>query len=474
VTSDSPTAFDHSTFLSPFTWRYGSTDMRTLWSEERKRLLWRQIWVALAEAEREAGLVTAEQVEDLRTHQTELDLARSQTIEAEIHHDLMAEVRAYAERCPIGGGIIHLGATSMDIEDNADALRIREALALIQAGVVRLLAALADQIECYADRSAMAYTHLQPAEPTTIGYRLAQYAQDLWLDLDALEDARRTIRGKGLKGAVGTSASYVHLLEGTGWPARQLEAAFMERLGLPAVPVATQVYPRKQDLLALNALSGLAASLHKMAFDLRIMQSPPFGEMAEPFGSKQVGSSAMPFKRNPINSEKVCSLARYVATLPAVAWQNAATCLLERTLDDSANRRVILAEGFLAADEILNTELRIVRGWKVVAEGIDRNLADYGVFAASEAVLMEMVKAGADRQATHERLREHSLTAWAAVQHGAPNPLASLLSGDPFIIKRLPAATVLKLLDAQDYVGDAPQRARDFAAALRSRLKDVK
>jgi adenylosuccinate lyase len=465
--------FDHSTFLSPFTWRYGSEAMRALWSEQHKRLLWRRLWVALAEAQQEAGLVSQEEVDDLKTHQNELDIGRSHAIESEIHHDLMAEIRAYAEQCPRGGGIIHLGATSMDIEDNTDALRLRDSLALIQNELVQLLRELSAQISEFADMPAMAYTHLQPAEPTTTGYRLAQYAQDIWMDLEDVISTRQAIRGKGLKGAVGSSASYARLLQDTSWCPSDLEAAFMHRLDLMPFSVTTQVYPRKQDLKVLNVLAGLAASLHKMAFDLRVLQSPPFGEMAEPFGSKQVGSSAMPFKRNPINSEKVCSLTRYVGALPSVAWQNAANCLLERTLDDSANRRVILANAFIALDEAVRTQLKIVRGWKLQPEGIERNLSSYGVFAASEALLMELVKAGGDRQAMHEVIREHSLTAWATVQRGEPNPLASLLSSDASITHWLSKSEISQTLNVASYVGDAAERSLNFATELRVRLDEI-
>jgi adenylosuccinate lyase len=474
VNTNTPSViYDHSTFLSPLTWRYGSEAMRTLWSEEHKRLLWRRLWVALAEAQLAAGLVSTEVVEDLRAHQYDIDIDRSQAIEAEIHHDLMAEVRAYAEQCPVGGGIIHLGATSMDIEDNADALRLRSSLELLQAKLANLLKELCTQIGQFSDLPAIAYTHLQPAEPTTVGYRMAQYAQDLWADLEDIIATREKVRGKGLKGAVGTSASYAHLLQGTNWEPRDLEADFMGRLDLRPFPVATQVYPRKQDLSILNAVAGLAASLHKMAFDLRILQAPPFGEMAEPFGSKQVGSSAMPFKRNPINSEKVCSLTRYVGTLPAVAWQNAANCLLERTLDDSANRRIVLAGAFIATDEALDTQLRIVRGWQVQTQGMKRNLSSYGIFAASEALLMELVKAGGDRQILHEIIREHSLTAWAAVQAGEPNPLATLLSEDSAITGLLESTVVLRILAVDGYVGDVAQRIQHFIAELAARLDEI-
>jgi len=308
--------------------------MRAIWSEAYKRRLWRRVWVALATAQHRAGLVTAEQVADLRAHQDAVNLARSAEIEREIHHDVMAEVRAFAEQCPLGRGIIHLGATSADVQDNADALRVRESLALVLEGMAALLDELADRIETYADHVCMGFTHLQPAEPTTIGYRLAVYAQDLWEDYLALSHLHCHLRGKGIKGAVGTAASYAHLLSETGVSPAELESMVMDELGLEAFPVTTQVYPRKQDYRVLTALAGLAASLYRMAFDVRILQSPPFGEWHEPFASHQVGSSAMPFKRNPIHAENVDSLARYVAAQPRLAWDNAAHSLLEPTLHD--------------------------------------------------------------------------------------------------------------------------------------------
>ena len=463
-------SYTHQIYLSPFTWRYGSEEMRHIWSEEHKRRLWRRIWVALARAQSEVGLVAPEQVADLEAHQDEVDIARAHQIEAQIHHDLMAEVRAFAEQCPLGGPIIHLGATSMDIEDNADALRLRESLLLLRDQLVELLAAFADQIQRYADAPAMGFTHLQPAEPTTVGYRLCQYAQDLLLDLGEIEGLIEGIRGKGLKGAVGSSASYAQLLAGTGWAPRDLEARVMAQLELEPFPVTIQTYPRKQDLYILNGLASLAQSLHKFAFDLRVLQSPPFGEWSEPFGQRQVGSSAMPFKRNPILTENICSLARYVASLPSVTWHNAANSLLERTLDDSANRRVVLAEGFLAADEMLRKALHIVRGLVVREEAVARNLKVYGTFAATERLLMELVKAGADRQVMHEVIRQRSLAAWEVVQKGAPNPLADSLAEDERVLAFLPPARVRELLDAGGYVGDAPQRCVEFLKRLKSVL----
>ena len=465
--------FSHDTYLSPMTWRYGSDAMRQVWSEAEKRRLWRRVWVALARAQAEAGLVSVAQVADLAAHADAVDIARAHAIEAEIHHDLMSEVRAFAEQAVVGGPVIHLGATSQDIEDNADALRLRAALDLLLAQVQGLLGELADLVEQHADWVCMAYTHLQPAEPTTVGYRLAQTAQDLLTDYSVLRELRANLRGKGFKGAVGTSASYAEVLQGTGMTAEEMEARALAELGLAAYPVTTQVYPRKQDWAVLNGLAGVAQTLHKFAFDVRVLQSPVFGEMAEPFGRAQVGSSAMPFKRNPIHSEKVDSLARYLAALPTVLWHDAATSLLERTLDDSANRRLVLPDACLAADEILHTTRRIVRGLRLDRQAIARQLAVYGVFAATERVLMAVVRAGGDRQAAHETIREHSLAAWAALQQGAPNPLVERLAGDAALTQFVPSERVRELLDASGYVGDAPVRARALARAVREEIEGL-
>ncbi len=463
-------SYDHKTYLSPFTWRYGSAEMRALWSEEHRRRLWRRVWVALAAAQQAAGLLTAAELADIQAHQDEIDLARAHEIEAQIGHDLMAELRTFAEQCPLGGGRLHLGATSADIQDNADVLRLREALALIHNRLHSLLQALAVQIERWADTPCMAYTHLQPAEPTTVGYRLCLYAQDLLADLRATERLSNSLRGKGFKGAVGTGASYSTLLQGSGMTVQDMEQKALALLGLEAVPVSGQVYPRKQDWEVLNLLAGIAQSLHKFAFDLRVLQAPPYGEWREPFSERQVGSSAMPFKRNPVTAEKICSLARFVAGLPRVAWDNAAHSLLERTLDDSANRRLILPGAFLAVDEILLGARRIVAGLIVNEEAVTRNLTTYGVFSASERLLMALVRAGADRQAMHERIRAHSMTAWAALERGGPNPLPDLLSADEAITAHLSPAQVREALDARGYVGDAPRRCRAFLEELRTTL----
>ncbi len=327
-----------------------------------------------------------------------------------------------------------------------------------------LLHTLGRLIDQWADTPLIAFTHIQPAEPSTLGYRLAQYAQDLLEDYTRLKEERGKIRGKGFKGAVGTSASYAELIGVENLPA--FEQKLSARLELPFYPIATQTYPRKQDYNVLSALAGLGQSLYKLAFDLRILQSPPIGELSEPFGSKQVGSSAMPFKRNPIRAEKINSLGRSLAGLPRVAWDNAAHSLLERTLDDSANRRSILPEAFLTADEMLITAQSILSGLRVDEKALARNLAIYGPFAATERVLMAAVKAGADRQEMHERIREHSMTAWEAARAGQANPLAGNLSGDAEILKFLPAGQIRALMDYSGHIGDAPQRAREMAKTI--------
>jgi adenylosuccinate lyase len=478
---------DHQTYLSPFSWRYGSEEMRAVWSEAHRRRLWRRIWVVLAETQSEFGLVAPEEAADLRAHADQVDIDRALEIEAAIEHDLMAEVRTFAEQCPVGGRIIHLGATSMDVKDNADALRLRDALDLLLGRLRGLLSELAGLIDGRAGQPCIGYTHLQPAEPTTVGYRLAQYGLDLLIDLAELRNVRRSIKGKGFRGATGTSASFAELLgarpavagsrgersepiAAEPSPADELEARLLARLDLEAFPVTTQTYPRKQDWLVLNALAGLAGTLYRFAFDVRVLQAQPYGEWSEPFGTCQVGSSAMPFKRNPVNAEAMDSLARWVAALPRVAWDNAAHSLLERTLDDSANRRLILPEAFLAADELVRRAQRILRGLVVHDETVARNLENYGTFAATERLLMALVLAGADRQEMHERIRVHSLAAWEAVQQGEPNPLAGRLAQDPALLAYLPAEEVRALLDAGGYVGDAPERARALAQSIRAAL----
>ncbi len=464
------TAFDHNTYISPFTWRYGSEEMRYIWSEVNKRRLMRRVWVALAAAQHVAGLVSAEQLADLESHADDINIERALQIERETRHDVMAEIRAFAERCPVGGGIIHWGATSADVTDNVDVLRQREAARLLAEQLRRLLLAFARRIEETAGLTVMAHTHIQPAEPTTLGYRLAMYAQDVLEDYRRLQDLIVNLRGKGLKGAVGSQAGFVEILAGTEMSAEQLEALALARLDLPYFPIAGQTYTRQQDLRLMHALAGIASTLHKFALDCRILQSPPFGEWAEPFRRRQIGSSAMPFKRNPINAENICSLARLVAAQTAVAWDNASQSILERSLDDSANRRVYLPESFLAVDEMARRAAALVDGMTFDQEQMARNVARYGPFAATERVLVAAVRAGADRQESHEWLRELSLQAWEAVRREEANPLAELVAGDARLIALLSAEQLRELMDAGGYVGTAAERAGALAVEIRQAI----
>jgi adenylosuccinate lyase len=460
-------AYDN--YQSPLSWRYASDEMRHIWSETNKRRLWRRLWVALARVQSEFGLVSAAQVEELAAHAGDIDMDKALELEAELHHDLMAELKTFAGQCPTAGGIIHLGATSMDIEDNAEALRIRQSLERLVESLGKVLLSLADRLDETADLPVMAFTHLQPAEPTTLGYRLAMYAQDLLTDWNTLRLVRQDVKGKGFKGAVGTAAAYGDLIGLDRLPL--FEARLSVELDLPFFPVSTQTYPRKQDYTILNALAGLGASLHKLAFDLRLLQSPTIGEISEPFGKKQVGSSAMPFKRNPINAEKIDSLARMLAVYPQVAWQNASNSLLERTLDDSANRRMILPEAFLICDELLAVTQKLVDHLVIHRESIKRNLEMYAPFACTERVMMTAVKNGADRQVMHERLRVHALAAWQAVQNNLPNPLVGEIQADSEITGWISAEEIARLADVSSYTGIAAEAARTLAKQIRDSVR---
>lgn len=450
--------YDHSVFISPFTWRYGSDEMKRIFSEEHKRKLLRRVWIALARAEMKAGLVTKEQLDELIAHKDDIDIDRAAEIENLIHHDLMAEIRTYAEECPKAGAVIHLGATSMDALDNADVVRFKEALILIREHLDDVISALAKKTGETKGVITMAFTHIQPAEVTTIGYRLAGTLQDLLDDRDDLVLMIERIRGKGMKGAVGTSASYTTLTEGSGITARDIENAVMDELGIKAFDAATQIYSRKQDLRIMETLSSLACTLHKFSQDFRVLQSPPIGEFSEPFSSMQVGSSAMPFKRNPILSEKICSLARIVEEGVTTAWQNAASTFLERSLDDSASRRIFIPESFLALDEMLVTEKKVIEGMQIHGQATKRLLDNYAVFASTERLLMELGKKGADRQKMHEEIRKESLRAWALVQEGKSNPLREELMANSMILAYLTKEEIARALDASSYTGDAVER----------------
>ena len=456
---------EQTTYTSPFSWRYGSPEMRKIWSRQQTHKLWRKLWLVLAEVQMEFGLVSEEQLAELKRFQEKLDLDRTDEIESEIQHDLMAELMVYAEQCPEAGGILHLGATSMDIKDNAIVIQQKKALNLLEGKVRQLLTQLGKIIEDTADLPVLALTHLQPAEPSTLGYRLAQPAQDLVMNYQRIIQFNDGIMAKGFTGAVGSSASFAALLGDDDLPDFQEKMA--GKLGLKFFDIVSQTYPRIQDYYLLTILSGLGAVLYKFAFDLRILQSPGFGELAEPFGEDQVGSSAMPFKKNPIKAEKINSLARYMAQLPRIAWDNAAHSLLERTLDDSANRRIILPEAFLCADEILDTSIRILDGLVINKTRIEFNLEEHGPFAATERLLMLLVKAGADRQKMHGLIRHHSLESWFAIQKGDPNPLIDLLANDQELQNFVSEDQIRESLSGLSYLGDSVKRSRDLAARIK-------
>lgn len=450
---------DQGAYRSPFSWRYGSTEMRYVFSEEHKYLLWRKIWVALARAEYRAGLVSRQELIDLEKNETNIEIERILEIEKETKHDVVAAIKEFAEKSPLGGGKIHLGATSMDVVDNTDAIKMKEALLLIDKAVVQLLALFSGLIKTYAHHPCMGYTHLQPAEPTTVGYRLALYAQDLLLVHSQLSFVMGAMRGKGMKGAVGTSAGYHSLLKGSKMTAQELENAVMKDVGIAPALIATQVYPRQYDYMVVSTLAQLSSVLAKFASDLRLLQSPTIGEWSEPFGKKQVGSSAMPFKKNPVQAENICSLARYVSGLPDVLLGNVTHSYLERTLDDSANKRIVIPEAFLAVDHMLQTTKGILSGLVINEKRIAINLNLYAPFAATEAILIAGVKRGANRQELHEVLREISMKAWDEVQNSKKNRMKELVSANKYVMAFIPKKQIESLFTVKTHTGDAPDRA---------------
>jgi adenylosuccinate lyase len=443
--------------------------MRHIFSEQHKYELWRTVWISLARVQHKAGLVSDAELQDLEQFANDIDIEKILQNEKDTKHDVVAAIAEYAEKAKIGGGKIHLGLTSMDVVDNTEGMRNKEALAVVEKKVLVVLGLLGEKIKKYADTVCLGYTHLQPAEPTTVGYRFAFYAQDLLMDLKLLRFVQSLPLGKGIKGAVGTQASFTALFGGennvkTG--PLEMETEVMQMLGIRPVDIASQVYTRKIDYLVLTVLASISQSLAKFAADLRILQSPTIGEWSEPFGSKQVGSSAMPFKKNPINAEKICSLARMVTTMPTVALENATHSYLERTLDDSANRRIVTPEAFLAVDEILDTASKLLEGMVINEQRIAFNLAQFAPFVASEGILMEAVKKGASRQDMHEVLRDTAMEAWAEVQNGKENPMANLLKSNTEITKYVSVEEIEKQLDVSHHVGTAPERAKKLAEEI--------
>jgi adenylosuccinate lyase len=446
--------------------------MRRIFSEKHKYELWRKLWVNLTQAQFKKGLVSKKELDDLVSHESEIDIDRILALEQETKHDVVAAIREYAEKAVIGGGKIHLGATSMDIVDNADAIRQKEALAVISKSMRELLDIFSKKIMQYKDVPCMGYTHLQPAEPTTVGYRLSVYAYDLLLNFSMIDAvSKNLLKAKGLKGAVGTAASYQEILLGKRMSAMQLEKDVLCSFDIEPHPVSTQVYPRVVDYYLLSVLAGIGTSLSKFATDIRMLQSPAIGEWAEPFGKSQVGSSAMPFKKNPISSEKICSLGRYLTSLPAVFSGNASLSILERTLDDSANKRVAMPEAFLALDEILVTAQKITEGLVIDEKRIAYNLSKFEPFAGTERIIIAAVKKGANRQEMHERIRKISMKAWTSIQKGKVNTLVRLLYEDKRLLQYLSRKDISKLIDSRSHVGDAPKRALKLAKRIAKYMK---
>jgi adenylosuccinate lyase len=449
----------HDRYENPLATRYASPEMSRLWGDQKKFGTWRRLWVMLAEAERELGLPISEaQIAELRAHVDDIDFEAAGRYERQVRHDVMAHVRAYADVCPAAGPIIHLGATSCYVTDNTDLLLFREGLQI----VCRRLAAVIDRLAKFAvlfrDVPCLGFTHFQPAQPTTVGKRATLWAYDLVLDLHELEHRASQLRCRSVKGTTGTQASFLALFQGDHERVRRLEALVARKMGFDETyAVSGQTYTRKIDAQMLDALSGVAQSAHKMATDLRLLANRK--EIEEPFEEKQIGSSAMAYKRNPMRAERMCSLARYVISLQANTAQTVATQWLERTLDDSANRRLVLPQAFLGVDAILMLYQNITSGLAVYRQVIAKNLREELPFMASENILMAAVAAGGDRQELHERIRQHSQAAAGAVKlEGRPNDLLARLAADPAFAQVDLSAT----LDPLQFVGRAPEQVDEF------------
>jgi adenylosuccinate lyase len=436
--------------------------MQGLWSERRRIGLWRRLWLALLESQRELGLAIPEEaLTQLRAHLDDVDLDRAAEHEKRLRHDVMAHIHALGEQAPAARPFLHLGATSAYVTDNADLILMREGMRLLLGRLAAVLVALGKPARRHRALPCLAYTHFQPAQLTTVGKRLTLWMQDFALDAEELVHRLESLRFRGVKGTTGTQASFLDLFEGDDAKVRELDARVSRKMGFARVfPVTGQTYTRKLDGQVLAALSGIAASAAKFATDLRLLQHE--GEMLEPFESEQVGSSAMAYKRNPMRAERMTSLARFVIELEGNAWHTAATQWLERTLDDSANRRLVIPEAFLAVDAILVLATNVAAGLEIREPVIARHVQAEMPFLATERLLMRGVKAGGDRQSLHEVIRTHSLAAAQARAEGAgANDLLERLGADP-AFRRLKVSARPEELDPAGYVGRAPRQVDDF------------
>ncbi|MEM9352707.1 MAG: adenylosuccinate lyase [Planctomycetota bacterium] len=450
-------------YENPLISRYASEAMATLWGAQKKHSTWRRLWVALAEAEAELGLpVTAAQIDELRAHVDDIDFAAAAAHEKRLRHDVMAHVHAYGDQCPGAKGIIHLGATSCFVTDNTDLILLREALELVASRTAAVIDALGRFAAEHRDLPTLGFTHLQPAQPTTVGRRACLWAYDLALDLAEIEHRLDTLLARSTKGTTGTQASFLRLFDDDHAKVRELEKRVAEKMGFAGTFAVTgQTYPRKLDCQVVDVLAGVAGSCHKAATDLRLLANKK--ELEEPFEKDQIGSSAMAYKRNPMRSERICGLARFVMSLQASAQQTLATQWMERTLDDSSNRRLVLPQAFLAVDAVLLIYRNVAEGLVVYPEVIAKNLGEELPFMATENILMAAVAAGGDRQDLHERIRQHSQDAAAEVkQQGRPNDLLARLEAD----EAFTGIDVRGAVEPSKLTGRSPEQVDEFIAGV--------
>ena len=462
-------------YENPLCARYASRQMQHIFSPDFKFSTWRRLWIALAEAEQSLGLaITDDQLNEMRSHIDDIDYEKAAEYESRLRHDVMAHIRTYGDACPLAKPIIHLGATSCYVGDNTDIIQLHEAMRRIRIQLVNAIAALADFARENRDLPVLAFTHFQAAQPTTMGKRACLWLQDFVMDLDRLEYELDHLRLLGCKGTTGTGASFLALFDGDADKVYALEKMIAEKMGFSAcMPVSGQTYSRKIDAYVLNVLSDIAQSVHKMATDLRLMAH--MKEFDEPFETEQVGSSAMAYKKNPMRSERACSLARYVINAAKNTADTAAVQWLERTLDDSANRRITLPEAFLALDGALTLIINVVRGGRVYPKVMEKHLNEELPFMATENILMHAVTRGGDRQELHEAIRRHSQAAAARVKlEGGENDLLDRLTADPEF--GLTPEELAQVLDTRKFVGLAPEQTdrflSEYVAPILSRHAD--
>ena len=455
---------NNDVYQSPLNSRYASRDMQHLFSPERKFRTWRQLWIALAEVEQELGLpISDSQIAEMKAHADDINYDVAAREEARVRHDVMAHVHAFGEQCPSARGIIHLGATSCYVGDNTDLILMAEGLRLVRARLVAVIQSLSGFAAQYRDLATLGFTHFQPAQPVTVGKRATLWIQDLLMDLDDLDHVQRSLAFLGSKGTTGTQASFMSLFNQDQDKVRELDRRIAARMGFDRVyPVTGQTYSRKVDSRVLNILAGIAQSGHKFSNDIRLLQH--LKEIEEPFEKGQIGSSAMAYKRNPMRSERLASLARYVLSAAANPAMTAAGQWFERTLDDSANKRIAVPEAFLATDALLLLYQNITSGLVVYPRVIARHLQDELPFMATENILMEAVKKGGDRQELHEKIRQYSMEAGFRVKsEGLENNLLAMIAADPDF--GLDQSDLGRLLDPSLYIGRAPEQVDEFLAA---------